>query len=321
MEETRKWRYGVHRWFVLLFIILGVVFEKMYAPIIMPHIQVAPERISHTPLFGDFYVTNTIAAMLIMDVIIVLFFLPFMRAAKSGSLLPKGGFAGAGEAITEMLYNMVETTAGKATKTIFPWVTTIFITVLVANLMELLPGVDSIGFFEHSEHGYQTVSTFIPGVMALVGLEGDGHYMVTAYIRVLSTDLNFTAALALISVVMTQVIGVKYQGLGYFSKFLYTRTLFSKPFLGVMDLMVGLLELVSEFSKVLSFTFRLFGNVFAGSVLLFLVGSMIPVFAQSMLLTFEFGIGMIQAYVFAMLTLVFMAQAAAGHGGEEHEEA
>ena len=88
-----------------------------------------------------------------------------------------------------------------------------------------------------------------------------------------------------------------------------------------MDLMVGVLELVSEFSKVLSFTFRLFGNVFAGSVLLFLVGSMIPVFAQSMLLTFEFGIGMIQAYVFAMLTLVFMAQAAAGHGGEEHEEA
>ena len=318
MEETRKWRYGVHRWFVLLFIILGVVFAKMYAPI-MPHIQVAPERISHTPLFGDFYVTNTIVAMLIMDVIIVLFFLPFIRAAKGGSLLPKGGFAGAGEAITEMLYNMVETSGGKATKTIFPWVATIFITVLVANLMELIPGVDSIGFFEESEHGYAIEKTFIPGVMALV--QGEGHYMVTAYIRVLSTDLNFTAALALISVVMTQVIGIKYQGLGYFSKFLYTRTLFSKPFLGVMDLMVGLLELVSEFSKVLSFTFRLFGNVFAGSVLLFLVGSMIPVFAQSMLLTFEFGIGMIQAYVFAMLTLVFMAQAAAGHGGEEHEEA
>ncbi len=319
MEETRRWRYGAHRWFVLLFIIMGVVFAKMYAPI-MPHIQVAPEHISHTPLFGDFYVTNTMLAMLIMDVLIVLFFLPFMRAAKKGSLLPEGGFAGAGEAIVEMLYNMVETTAGKATKTIFPWVTTIFITVLVANLMELIPGVDSIGFFEEVEHkGHAIANTFIPGVMALV--KGEGHYMVTAYIRVLSTDLNFTAALALISVVMTQVIGVKYQGLSYFSKFLYTRTLFSKPFLGVMDLMVGVLELVSEFSKVLSFTFRLFGNVFAGSVLLFLVGSMIPVFAQSMLLTFEFGIGMIQAYVFAMLTLVFMAQAAAGHGGEEHEEA
>ncbi len=315
MEKTSKWRYGVGRWYVLLFIILGAVFAKMYAPI-RPHIQVAPEHVFN---IGGFAVTNTIVAMVIMDVLILLFFFPFMRAAKSGSLLPKGGFAGAGEAISEMLYNMVESSGGKATKTIFPWVATIFITVIVANWMELFPGVDSIGILEPSEHGYAVMDTFLPGVKALV--EGEGHYMVTAYVRVLSTDLNYTAALAIISVVMTQVIGVKYQGLSYFSKFFYTKTLFSKPFLGVMDFMVGVLELVSEFSKILSFTFRLFGNVFAGSVLLFLVGSMIPVFAQSMLLTFEFGIGMIQAYVFAMLTLVFMSQAAAGHGGEAHEEA
>jgi len=318
LEETRKWRYGVNRWFVLLFIILGIVFAKIYAPI-QPHIQVAPERISETPLFGDFYVTNTIIAMLIMDVVILLFFLPFMRSAKRGSLLPEGGFAGAAEAITEMLYGMVEKSGGKATKSIFPWFATIFITVIVANWTELIPGVDSIGILEHAEHeGYLVANTFLPGVMALV--QGEGSYHLTAYVRTLSTELNFTAALALISVVMTQVIGIKYQGMGYFGKFFNTHELFSKPFLGVMDFLVGLLEIISEFSKVLSFTFRLFGNVFAGSVLLFLVGSMIPVFVQSMLLTFEFGIGAIQAYVFAMLTLVFMAQAAAGHGGE-HEEA
>ena len=288
---------------------------KMYAPI-QPHIQVAPEEVG---LLGGFHVTNTMIAMLIMDVLIILFFLPFMRAAKKGSLLPEGGFAGAAEAITEMLYNMVEKSGGKATKTIFPWFATIFITVIVANWMELIPGVDSIGILEHSAHeGNLIAPTFIPGVEALI--KGEGAYGLTAYVRTLSTDLNFTAALALISVVMTQVIGIKYQGMGYFGKFLNTHELFSKPFLGVMDLLVGLLEIISEFSKILSFTFRLFGNVFAGSVLLFLVGSMIPVFVQSMLLTFEFGIGAIQAYVFAMLTLVFMAQAAAGHGGE-HEEA
>ena len=315
MEETRKWRYGVNRWFVLLFIILGIVFAKMYAPV-QPHIQVAPEEIGS---LGGFHVTNTMIAMLIMDVVILLFFLPFMRSARRGSLLPEGGFAGAAEAITEMLYNMVEKSGGKATKSIFPWFATIFITVIVANWMELIPGVDSIGFFEHAAHeGNLVVPTFIPGVEALI--KGEGAYGLTSYVRTLSTDLNFTAALALISVVMTQVIGVKYQGMGYFGKFLNTHELFSKPFLGVMDLLVGLLEIISEFSKILSFTFRLFGNVFAGSVLLFLVGSMIPVFVQSMLLTFEFGIGAIQAYVFAMLTLVFMAQAAAGHGGE-HEEA
>lgn len=324
MEKTRKWRYGVNRWFVLLFIILGIVFAKMYAPI-QPHIQVAPERISETPLFtlpviGAFYMTNTLVAMLLMDVIIVLFFLPFMLAARRHSILPEGGFAGAAEAIIDMLYKMVEKTGGKAAKAIFPWFATIFITVLVSNWMELIPGVDSIGLLEHSAHeGSQAIATFIPGVKALI--KGEGSYNVVSYVRVLSTDLNFTAALALISVVMTQVIGIRYQGLGYFSKFINTHTLFSKPFLGVMDLLVGLLEIISEISKILSFTFRLFGNIFAGSVLLFLVGSMIPVFVQSTLLTFEFGIGVIQAYVFAMLTLVFMSQAAMGHGGESHQEA
>jgi len=327
LEKTRKWRYGVNRWYVLLFIILGIVFAKMYPPI-RPHIQVAPERIAEAPLFtlpviGPFYMTNTLVAMLIMDVVIILFFLPFMLAAKRGSIMPEGGFAGAAEAIVEMLYNLVEKTAGKATKDIFPWFATIFITVLVANWMELIPGVDSIGILEHvkegAHEGYQAVATFIPGMMALV--RGEGHYNVTSYVRVLSTDLNFTSSLALISVIMTQVIGIKYQGMAYFSKFFNTRALFTKPFMGAMDFLVGLLEIISEVSKILSFAFRLFGNIFAGSVLLFLVGSMIPVFVQSMILVFEFGIGMIQAFVFAMLTLVFMSQATQGHGGEAHHEA
>lgn len=324
MEKTRKWRYGVNRWYVLLFIILGVVFAKMYPPV-LPHIQVAAERLSETPLLtlpglGEIYLTNTIVGMLIVDVVIILFFLPFMLAARRGSIMPEGGFTGAAEAIVEMLYNLVEKTAGKATQDIFPWFATIFIIVLFANWMELLPGVDSIGFLEHvgeGAHGYQAISTFIPGVMSLA--PGEGHYSLTAFVRVLSTDLNFTSALALISVFMTQVIGIKYQGLHYFSKFVPTKELFSKPFLGVMDLLVGLLEIISELSKILSFAFRLFGNLFAGGVLLFLVGAMIPVFVQSMVLTFEFGIGMIQAFVFAMLTLVFMSQATQGHGGESHE--
>jgi len=83
--------------------------------------------------------------------------------------------------------------------------------------------------------------------------------------------------------------------------------------------MVGLLELISELAKLLSFSFRLFGNIFAGSVLIFLVGSMVPIFAQSMVLMFEFFIGLIQAIVFGMLTMIFMSQATQGHG--EPEEA
>jgi F-type H+-transporting ATPase subunit a len=116
---------------------------------------------------------------------------------------------------------------------------------------------------------------------------------------------------------MTQFIGVQTLGLGFFSRYFNTRTLFSKPGFGAIDLGVSILELISEISKLLSFSFRLFGNIFAGAVLLFVVGSLVPVFAQSLVLIFEVFIGAIQAFVFAMLTLVFMAQATRGHG-EEH---
>ena len=93
--------------------------------------------------------------------------------------------------------------------------------------------------------------------------------------------------------------------------------MFTKPIFGVIDFAVGILELVSEFSKIISFSFRLFGNIFAGSVLLFVIGSLVPVLAQSGFLMLEFFVGMIQAIVFGMLTMVFMAQATAGHGHED----
>jgi len=137
---------------------------------------------------------------------------------------------------------------------------------------------------------------------------------------VASTDLNFTVAIAVISVVMTQVVGVRALGIGYFKKFWFTDTLFSKPIFGVIDFLVGLLEIVADLAKILSFSFRLFGNIFAGSILLFVIGSLVPVFAQSIFLMLEFFVGMIQAIVFGMLTMVFMSQATASHHdeGEEH---
>jgi len=85
----------------------------------------------------------------------------------------------------------------------------------------------------------------------------------------------------------------------------------------VIDFAVGLLELISEFAKILSFSFRLFGNIFAGSVLLFVIGTLVPVFAQSGFLMLEFFVGLIQAVVFGMLTMVFMSQATESHHGEE----
>jgi F-type H+-transporting ATPase subunit a len=322
-KPPRKWRYGVNRWIILALIILNIIAVSYYAPV-LPHIQLPAENVSEHPLFGNFYLTNTLVATVIADVILILIALAVRRAANSGELIPKG-IPGAIEAILEMINNLTESTAGKWARSIFPFFATITLLVLVVNWMELIPGVDSIGRLEHSDHGYP-VEEVLPGVYTIMPATGEGEgeahedgFGLIPYVRVASTDLNFTVALALISVFMTQVIGVRSLGATYFTKFINVGGIFKRPVFGVIDFGVGLLELLSEISKILSFSFRLFGNIFAGTVLLFVIGTLIPVFVQSLFLGLEFFVGLIQAVVFGLLTMVFMAQATQGHG-EHHEE-
>lgn len=339
-EEKRRWRWGINRWFILLFIILGFLGARAFSPI-LPHIQLPAEHLFEHPLFalpviGEFYFTNTILATLITDAIVLLIAFIVYRAVRSGSLVPTG-LAGAVEALLEIIYNLTESTAGKWAKNIFPFFATITLVVLIANWMELVPGVDSIGRLEPSEHGYP-IHEVIPGVFTIVKQSpdvaesqetsteateagGSGEYALVPYVRVASTDLNFTVALALISVFMTQVYGLRSLGVNYLSKFINVKGIFNRPVFGVIDFAVGLLETVSEISKLLSFSFRLFGNLFAGSVLLFVIGTLVPVFAQSLFLGLEFFVGLIQAVVFGMLTMVFMAQATQGHGEPEEGHA
>jgi len=326
-KPPKKWRYGINRWIILLLIILNVYFAFFVYWPVLPHIQLPAENVSTTPLFGDFFLTNTMVATLIADALLILMAFAVSRAVRSGELIPKG-IPGAIEAILEVINNLTESTAGKWTKRIFPFFATITLLVLVVNWMELIPGVDSIGRLEPAEHG-NPIEEVIPGSNVYTvlserdaGAEADheGGYNLIPYIRVASTDLNFTVALALISVLMTQVMGVWALGAGYFTKFINVGGIFSRPAFGLLDFFVGILELVWELSKLLSFSFRLFGNIFAGSVLLFVIGSLIPVFVQSMFLGLEFFVGLIQAVVFGMLTMVFMAQATQGHGEQIGEE-
>lgn len=322
MEKTRKWKWGVNRWFMLGFTVLGAFLARAYPPL-SPHIQVAPEPITPVlftlPVIGEFRLTNTLLTTMIVDVLIIWMAIAVYRAIKRGDGVLKG-IPGAIEYLVEFTYNFVEGTAGKKwAKTIYPWFITIVMIVLLANWIELLPGVDSIGLIEKSAKGTQ-VQQLSSGIIATLKdpvAEGQQGYVVVPFTRAPATDLNFTVALAIISVTMTQVIGVRAQGMRYFSKFFNTLTLFKKPLFGAIDFAVGLLELISELAKLLSFSFRLFGNIFAGSVLLFLVGSMIPIFLQSGIMLFEWFIGLIQAAVFGILTMVFMTMATQGHGGEE----
>lgn len=329
LGDIRKWRWGVHRWFVLLFIVLGYFAARAYPPV-LPHIQLPAEvyptgPVFTIPLIGTIVWTNTMTAMVIADILILIIALIVRRAAKGGEMVPQG-FSGAIEALLEVIYNLTESTAGKWTKSIFPWFAAITLFVLVVNWTELLPGVDSIGFLEPVEEHGNPIEQLTPNISTIVrpeeSHEGEVHggFTLIPFVRVLSTDLNFTVALALISVTMTQVFGVRALGAGYFLKFFNVSGIFKRPIFGIIDFGVSLLELVSEISKILSFSFRLFGNIFAGSVLLFVIGTLIPVFAQSIFLLLEFFVGMIQAIVFGMLTMVFMSMATAGHGdhGEEH---
>jgi F-type H+-transporting ATPase subunit a len=321
-----------NRYWVLIFIILGFVGAYFYPPV-LPHIQLPAERYSETPLFGNFYWTNTLTAMVLADLVVLLLVIVVRRAIKKaeqdGTMIPRG-VTGALEAIIEVIYNLTESTAGKWAKRIFPYFAAITIFVLIVNWMELIPGVDSIGILHHphseEQGGGYPVEYITSNIATLVnpecevvphGESGEEHsdcYILTPFVRVLSTDLNFTVALALIAVTMVQVMGVRALGVSYFEKFINVGGIFKRPVFGIIDFGVGLLELVSEISKILSFSFRLFGNIFAGTVLLFVIGTLVPVLAQSVFLLLEFFVGLIQAVVFGMLTMVFMAQATAGHG-------
>jgi len=320
LEKTRKWRWGKHRWILLLLIILSVIGVNIIAPV-QPHIQVAAETLSAEPLFtlpvlGDFYLTNTILAMLLMDIVIILIALGVRNAAKKNELAP-GGIGGAFEMLIEMLYNLTQNTAGKFAPKIFPWFATILIVVLFANLLKLIPGFETVGLLHHAEHGYET-QALGGNWYTVLNQEKEGGSMVTPFLRGVSTDLNFTLALALIAVGLSQYFGVKTQKLGYFKKFFDFSGFKQGAMMGVIMLFVGLLELIAEFARIISFSFRLFGNIFAGEVLLLVMAFLIPYIASLPFYGLELFVGFIQALVFMMLALVFFTLSTQGHGGEAH---
>lgn len=145
-------------------------------------------------------------------------------------------------------------------------------------------------------------------------------WVVLPFVRVPSTDLNMTLSIALIAFVMIQYIGFKALGIGYLTKFFNFATLFKSP-LGGIDVAVGLLELIGDFAKILSFSFRLLGNIFAGSILLFVMSFLVPILPWPFFIL-EFFVGVIQALVFALLTAIFMNLATVSHHhDDDHDHA
>lgn len=187
---------------------------------------------------------------------------------------------GTAEVVVDGLLGFMAQTLGnlEQAKKFFPLVATIFLFILVNNWIGVLPGTGSIGFYE-MDHGKEV---FVP------------------FFRSANSDLNTTFALALVAMFAVHLYGVLKLGpWRHLSKFLIVNK-------GPIYFFVGLLEAVGEFVKVLSFSFRLFGNIFAGEVLLIIIMTLAPLLAPFPFLLLEFFVGFIQALVFAMLTLIFL---------------
>jgi F-type H+-transporting ATPase subunit a len=293
---------------VYIIIIAFAVFLAVRFPVVMPEIALPAE-----PIFTvlGFSVTNTLLATWLTMLILIIGSIAVTRNLK---LVP-GGLQNLVEWGLGVLLGLTESVAGERGRKFLPLVATIFIFLLVSNWMGILPGFASVGLIHEAHHGGNQAEQLIPGIYILQPEEVGEHetgYTVFSFLRSAATDLNTPLAIALISVFMTQVVGVQAQGIKYFSKFI--------SFKDVLGLIVGPLELVSEFAKIISFSFRLFGNIFAGEVLLAVLAFLIPYLISVPFFGLELFVGLMQAFVFGMLTLVFMSMATVAHGpeGEEH---
>lgn len=239
----------------------------------MPEISIQAEKLFY---FWGLPVTNALLLAVIVSAILI----AFAFYLKSKITLEPGGAQNFVEFLVEKLLGLMDSVLGSRhlSEKYLPLVATVFIFILVSNWFGLLPVVGS------------------------VVLRDSAHQHAIPLLRSPASDLNFTIALAIISVFAVNILGALAVGTGkYFSKFFTLKDpIFS---------FVGLLEFISEFIKIISFSFRLFGNVFAGEVLLVIVGFLVPYFIPLPFLFLEIFVGFIQAFIFSMLTLVFVAMA------------
>lgn len=235
-------------------------------------IVLRPEIIGY---FKNLPITNT---LLVSWIVMVILTVVSLLATWRVNVVPSG-LQNLMEMVVEFSYQTVEDISHSKAKIIFPIVMTFFLFIILSNWLGLLPGFGTI------------------------------LYRGEPLLRSINSDLNSTLALALVSVVITHILAIKYLGLGdYLKRWVSLNPIF---------LFVGVLEIVSEFTKLISLSFRLFGNIFAGEVVLSTIAG---IFAFVLPLPFyflEIIVGFVQAAVFMMLTLVFIVLLSEKHG-EEH---
>lgn len=272
-------------------------------------------------MIGDFPLRNTLITTWVVMIILIAGALIYHR--QSSRLIPRG-FQNLVETVIEGMYNFFYTVTGdhKQTKKFFALVATIFIFVFTANIFGLFPGNGTIGICEVHEGGGHAVteeSVEAPlvdehAVVAKPASSGpcEEGKVIFPFLRSVNSDVNMTLALALISVTAVQFFGIQFLGFKH-----YAGKFFVNPFRDPIGSFVGILEIISEFAKVISFSFRLFGNIFAGEVLLTVMAFLVPYIAPLPFYGLEMFVAFVQALVFALLTLVFLKMGVTDHGGHD----
>jgi len=315
--------FTVRNLLILLAVIaLFAVSGLLGLEVVLPEVSLAAEPIFH---IGSFSVTNSLlTSWLVMVLLIVISFLATRRmpknleSASNEELVPRSGLQNALEMIVEGFYGMARNIGGSWAPKFFPIIMTMFLFVILANFSGLLPFVGSAGLLEHphgEEPGNIARGIFLTGIEAKGGEEG---YVLVPFFRAPSTDLNFPLALALVTVILSQYFGLRALKLGYIRKFINFSGFKKGVLMGVAQLIAGLLEIISEFAKIISLTFRLFGNILAGEVLLAVLAFLVPYLISVPFYGLEVFVGFVQALVFFMLSLVFFSLAVTGHGDEAH---
>ena len=284
------------------------------------HISVAPETLFTV---GPVHVTNSMFCMFVVMGLLLIVGAALARGAK---LVP-GRWQSLFEVATEFILDLVESTGGKTFgRRIFPLIGSIFIFLLLANYTGILPGVGTIGFYRAEAHAAldgaahedeeALVESTTGEVAAVEGGEEEHHTALVPILRAPTADLNFTLALALVTFTTVQILGIRAHGVGGRIKHMA-----DPPF-------IFPIEVVSELGRIISLSARLFGNVFAGEVLLAVMYALanaikiaiIPLFLPVIFIFLELLFGTIQALVFALLTAIYITMAAADthDGHEEH---
>ena len=255
-------------------------------------------------LFG-LPITNTVIAAWLTVVVIVVFSFIVTRRMK---IVP-GRVQAIFEFILGWLYDLCQGIAGeKNGRVFFPVIATIFLFVLFNAWLSLLPGFISIEIVNPEGH---TVELF----------------------RAANTDVNTPLAIALISFVFVEYFGLKTLGIHYLRKFINVQQFLGSIgktfrgrfkdglmgiFSGAIDIFVGVLEALSELIRIISFTFRLFGNMTAGEILILIAAFLVPLGVDWVVYGLELLIGFVQALIFGGLTLVFVTMAVSPHEEQSH---